>query len=175
MEEIVKLSIAMTPHKLPSFYRIKNKKNLKQYIMEKKQILYFEDEKWFANDVFIKIENNTQCIVTSINTPAQFFREIKSDMKYDLFILDIMTPMMIFTDDDIKNQLTNNQVRKLNGGLDVGIVFYEIIREKEKYKETPVIFYTAKPKPQILDNNFVYFSKPAEEIKIINTINLLLK
>ena len=143
--------------------------------MEQKKILYFEEEKWFADTIIPAIDEKTQYTVTLVVTPAEFFEEINSNCQYDLFILDIMVPMSLFTEDDIENKLSGAQLRRLNYGLDVGVVFYEKIREIDKYKGTPVIFYTAKKNPQIVEDKVKYFSKPAEPEIIIDGINDLLK
>jgi len=139
-----------------------------------KKILYFEDEKWYADHLVYEIENQTQFQVTLVTTPSDFFKEIKNDNQYDLFILDIMAPMILFKEDDLNN-LNDAQQRRLNDGLNVGTVFYEIIRSMNEYKETPVIFYTSKSKPQMQDNRVKYFSKPIDPNPIINAINELLK
>ena len=140
--------------------------------MEKKKILYYEEEKWFADILVRDIEEKPHYKVTLVITPADFFKEINSSFHYDLFILDIMTPMLYFSEDDLK-LLRGDQLRDLNGGFSVGVVFYDMIREIDKYKETPVIFYTAKSNPNKPGTE--YFLKPNDSETIIKTIDKFLK
>ena len=143
--------------------------------MRQRKILYFDDEVWFAKSFISEIEDNTGFQVKYAAAPSDFFKEINSDCLYDLFILDIMAPITLFTDDELKNELTDAQVRRLNDGLNVGIVFYEIIRSMDKYIETPIIFHTAKRDLPIQDKKVYYFSKPTSLGAIIKAINKFFK
>ena len=139
-----------------------------------KKILYFEDEKWFAEIIFHDIEKNGY-EVTLVTKPADFFKEINSICQYDLFILDIMAPMILFTENDLEKNFNKAQCERLQNGLNVGVVFYEKIREIDKYKETPVIFYTAKRNPQIDDVKVKYISKPVLSEQIVMAVSDFLK
>jgi len=77
--------------------------------------------------------------------PGEFFKELYSDTIYDLFILEKRCSMANFSEDDLENQLTENQIRRLNNGKHTGEVLYEKIRENNKYKTTPVIFHYDVP------------------------------
>ena len=136
-----------------------------------KEILYFEEEKWFADILINDIRKHQHWNVTHVVTPAEFFQRLNSNIQYELFILDIMAPMVLFTEADL-DALIDAQLRRLNDGLNVGVVFYEIIHEKATYKETPVIFYTSKDNPGI--NGVRYISKPTDSQSIINIINELI-
>ena len=134
--------------------------------MEKKKVLFFDDEKWFT-DYHEKLMVNEQFEVTVVNTPSEFLCEIEGDDRFDLFILDIMVPLSIFKDEDF-NRITRPQRQRFHDGLSVGIVFHEILRKKPKYVNTPVIFYTSRADPLIPNSR--YLSKPSSTKSLIHLI-----
>jgi len=139
----------------------------------KKKILYYEDEKHYAKSLVEAIQSKNKNIINTVYTPSDFFKEINSDKSYNLFILDILVPLEHFLEDDI-NKLTEKQQLKLENGLNVGIVFYEILRDMAKYKETPVIFLTSKSYTEFHDPKVRYFSKPVNWETIITAIDELI-
>jgi len=138
-----------------------------------KKILYFEDEQWFADVLVKEMMDQPYWLFTPVTTPTEFFKEIKGSCQIDLFILDIMAPMKLFTETDL-NELSEAQQRRLNEGLNIGVVFYEKIRELEKFRKTPILFYTSKNDPNLKnDKNVTYISKPSDSKSIIAIIHKL--
>ena len=137
--------------------------------MERKNVLFLDEEKWFTN-LYLEYSKSEPFKIIVANTPKEFFEKINDQMCYDLFILDIMIPLSLFDNEDL-NHLTRPQKQLLEGGLNVGIVFYDILRKIPKYKNIPVIFYTAKADPEIADDPYYwYISKPVTWPVLFNQI-----
>lgn len=136
--------------------------------MDEKNILYFDDEKWFAESLKNDLEKTEKYKVDLVTMPVDFFSFLKEKPVYDMIILDIMIPMENFTHDDLK-ELTRPQVRKLNDGLDVGTVMHDYIRQKKEYETVPILFYSAKNNAPINVSNSNFITKP-ESISIIEAV-----
>jgi len=137
--------------------------------MNKKKILYFEDE-WMARYLIEGINALTPWTIKNVTTPTAFLEALRNDPPYDLFILKVITPMVQFTEQDILS-LTDSQQRRLENGMRVGIVFAEMIREK--YSDTPIIFLTTQH-IKVPDNNSRLILKPAFFDHVEKTIKELL-
>jgi len=138
-----------------------------------KQILYFDDERWQAEPLVKNLQTSRKYYIKLVSTIKDFFLELESRNTYDLFILDVMIPMDLFDEKNL-NKLSGSQRRDLNNGLDTGIVLFKLIRQSEKYKTVPVLFYTAKKSVSVNDQNIKFISKPEFPTNIETEINKLL-
>lgn len=110
-----------------------------------KKILFFDDDKYITEYLIRNLKENWGWTaekdreITLITNTDEMLKEIYSDRKYDLFILDIMAPLP--TEDN--EHIIKNDIKAMDR-LNTGIVIARKIREQERYKDTPIIYLSAK-------------------------------
>lgn len=122
--------------------------------MEQK-ILYFDDEPGYVKLLINNLELNhgwtadKKGKIRFISDPAEMIDEINSSNQYDLFILDIMIPSYGI---EKKRIFGKKEVQRIERDNNMGILIAEKIRTIDKYKETPIIFVSAKGNNEIPDS-----------------------
>lgn len=110
-----------------------------------KKILFFDDDKFITEYLIRNLKENWGWTaekdreITLITNTDEMLKEIYSDRKYDLFILDIMASLP--TEDN--EHIIKNDIKAMDR-LNTGIVIARKIREQERYKDTPIIYLSAK-------------------------------
>jgi len=114
--------------------------------MENTKILFFDDDKYLG-DIFQKsLKDIYKYDVAFFSEIPKFFDAIKSNVQYDLFLLDIMVPLIDGSGRSILDQnfFSEDDISEIKQGLNTGEILFKKIRNIEKYKQTPVLFYSAK-------------------------------
>lgn len=117
-----------------------------------KKILFFDDEPFYVNLLIDNLKLNhgwtadNKGEIKFISDPAEMIYEIKSNNKYDLFVLDIMIPSYGIEKKGIFNM---EEIRRIERDNNMGILIAEKIRAIEKYEKTPIIFLSAKGEREI--------------------------
>ena len=147
--------------------------------MENAKILFFDDDKYLG-DIFQKsLIDIYKHDVAFLSEIPEFFAAIESNVQYDLFILDIMIPLIDGTGKSIseENFFSKEEISETKQGLNTGEILFKKIRAIEKYKQTPILFYTAKRALETIgkDPNVHFIQKPVLVKEINNKIKELLK
>lgn len=133
-------------------------------IRNMKQILFFDDEPFITKMLIENLQNNYGWNrehlgeITFVSTPTELFDKIgDNNIRYDLFVLDIMVPV-----DQIEkmSRFSKEEIEKMQNGDNTGVVFAEIIRTIANYKETPILFLSARIQPSKMMDNTDYLEKP---------------
>ena len=123
-----------------------------------RKILYFDDEPSYVKLLINNLELNhgwtadKKGKIRFISDPAEMIDEINSSNQYDLFILDIMISSYGI---EKKGIFEKKEVQRIERDNNMGILIAEKIRTIDKYKETPIIFVTAKGNGRAQSNAYI--------------------
>ncbi len=141
-----------------------------------KKILFFDDDKFITEYLIRNLKENWGWTaekdreITLITNTDEMLKEIYSDRKYDLFILDIMAPLPA----EDNEHIIKNDIKAMDR-LNTGIVIARKIREQEKYKDTPIIYLSAKDVTNIESiKGDSYFRKPVSARELSEKMEALL-
>jgi|GEM_PF-2784399 len=142
-----------------------------------KKILFFDDDKFITEYLIRNLKENwgwnteKDREITLITNTDEMLKEIYSDRKYDLFILDIMAPLPA----EDNEHIIKNDIKAMDR-LNTGIVIARKIREQEKYKDTPIIYLSAKHITNIESTKVdSYFRKPVSARELSGAMETLLR
>lgn len=142
-----------------------------------KKILFFDDDKFITEYLIRNLKENWEWNteqdreITLITNTDEMLKEIYSDRKYDLFILDIMAPLPA----EGNEHITNKDIEAMDR-LNTGIVIARKIREQERYKNVPIIYLSAKHITNIESiKGDSYFRKPVSARELSEAMERLLK
>ena len=82
--------------------------------MERKNILFFDDEPFITKILIDNLQKNYEWNkdnlgeITFVSTPNELFDEVNSTIKYDLFVMDIMVPIVVLMMCLLVIQITEN-------------------------------------------------------------------
>ena len=106
-------------------------------------ILYFDDDPCIAQNLCqtLSIYDWNVVMVSAID---QLFREL-TNHQYDILILDLMAPVP-----NMKNRFVNfnsSEIEAMCGGMNTGIVLAEKIWEDNNNIDFPILFLSARRRP----------------------------
>lgn len=129
-----------------------------------KRILFFDDEPFVTGMLIENLQKNygwnkdNLGEITFVSAPMELFGKADDkNIQYDLFVLDIMVPI-----DQIKGmpRFSKEEIDRMQNGDNTGVVFAEHIRKIESYKNTPILFLSARIQPSNTMDNTGYLEKP---------------
>lgn len=111
--------------------------------MTNKKILHFDDEPFIsmALDKNLKLYGWDVRLVSEVD---ELFRELKNN-QYDAIIMDIMAPLPSLENEHVT--FTQEDIDEMDGGTKTGIVLTKRILSTSKYKNTPILFLSARSNP----------------------------
>lgn len=107
-----------------------------------KRILFFDDELYLSEFLIINLRDNFKWKnIKCVSSVGDFFDVITNkNNHYDLFIMDVMSPVS----QTERNNLSNDEIRKIENGMSTGLVLADKIWEINQYKDAPILFLSAK-------------------------------
>ncbi len=143
-----------------------------------KRILFFDDESFITKILIENLQKNYDwCVdkhgeITFVSTPDELFDKANDvNIKYDLFVLDIMVPV-----DQIEkmNLFSKKEIERMQYGENTGVVFAEKIRNISKYQNVPILFLSARIQPSDMMPNTNYLEKPTFASDVSDTMKKIL-
>ena len=123
-------------------------------------ILFFDNEPLIGRCLIenLKSDCGWSCEkdITYVSDTRSVIKRINDDsVRYDLFVLDIFADFH-FSD------FTQEEVEELEGGMRTGYVLAKKIRMIERYKDVPILFFSAAHDniPESMRTNTYYLQKP---------------
>ena len=144
-----------------------------------KQILFFDDEPFITKMLIENLQKNHGWDrehlgeIIFVSTPTELFNKIgDNSIRYDLFVLDIMVPV-----DQIEkmSSFSKEEIEKMQNGDNTGVVIAETIRKTANYKETPIMFLSARIQPSKMMDNADYLEKPVFASDLSEKMKKMLK
>lgn len=129
-----------------------------------KRILFFDDELFITKMLIENLQKNYDwCVdkygeITFVSTPKELFDKVNNvNLKYDLFVLDIMVPV-----DQIEklNLFSKEEIERCQDGENTGVVCAEKLRNMSKYKDVPILYLSARIQPSLMAPYTDYLEKP---------------
>lgn len=123
----------------------------------KSNVLYFDDESSISSALAQNLEL-FNWNVTLVSKTDFLFEKLNNDF-YDILILDIMAPVP-----KQKNKYVvfeKKEMVEMEDGMNTGIVIAKKIWEMEKYKDIPILFLSARQRPDSI-NTFIKKGKKCD-------------
>lgn len=143
---------------------------------EKKKVLFFDDEP-FISDILAQSLRLFDWNVTLVTEIDKLFIELNIS-KFDVIILDIMAP--IPESDSKYFKFTKQEINEMDDGMNTGVVVAKKIWEMPTYKDTPILFLSAKKdprpdNPELQTDKCGYLRKPVLTSTVSEKLNELIK
>lgn len=136
------------------------------------RVLFFDDDYFIADCIIKNLRKyygwEGDYEVSYVDHVSHLLREIMNEnVKYDLFVLDMVAPIdqELFSQEEI-NEICYRQ--------NTGLVIAKKIRKQEKYKNVPILFFSAGINYSGLDNTY-YLEKPASTKELSELMNEILR
>lgn len=147
-----------------------------------KKILFFDDEPFITMYIIKNLQENYgwkgDKEITFVSTVDELLDEIiHNDRTYNLFVLDVMASASM-PSKKIMEYFLQEELNDGFYGMSIGLVLAKKIRGMEKYKNVPILFYTARRIPPIPESEkeiTTYIMKPASAGEISLKMNDLLE
>ena len=115
--------------------------------MTKYRVLHFDDELFIAS----ALSNSLELYgwdVTFVSEIDKLFKELKNN-HYDVLIMDIMAPIPELENDHVT--FSPEEIQRMDDGLNTGIILTEKIWQLEGYRDIPVLFLSARNRPDEIE------------------------
>lgn len=111
---------------------------------EKKKVLFFDDEPFISKYLVDTLEL-FDWDVTLVTEIDELFKELNIS-KFDIIILDIMAPIPESASEFV--QFTKKEINEMDDGINTGVVAAKKVWEIPTYKDTPILFLSARRDPR---------------------------
>ncbi len=109
----------------------------------KYRILHFDDEP-FILKALAEILKLLGWDVTLVSEIDELFKELKNN-HFDVLIMDIMAPTPQLENDHVT--FSQEEIQRMSNGLNTGVILTEKIWRLEEYRDIPVLFLSARNRP----------------------------
>lgn len=114
--------------------------------MKKNRVLHFDDEPFQASALSNSLELHGWD-ATLVSEIDGLFKELNNN-HYDVLIMDIMAPIPEHENDHVT--FSPEEIRRMDRGMNTGIILTEKIWQLEGYRDIPVLFLSARNRPKII-------------------------
>ena len=111
--------------------------------MKKNRVLHFDDEP-FVISALAKSLEFWGWDVTFVDEIDELFYELKN-IHFDALIMDIMAPTPQHENDHVT--FSSEEIQRMDRGMNTGVILTEKIWQLEEYREIPVLFLSARNRP----------------------------
>ena len=111
--------------------------------MKKNRVLHFDDEPFLISALAKSLEF-WDWDVTFVSEIDELFYELKNN-HYDVLIMDIMAPTPQLENDHVT--FSQEEIQRMSNGLNTGVILTEKIWRLEEYRDIPVLFLSARNRP----------------------------
>ena len=115
--------------------------------MTNKKILHFDDEPLISKTVGESLHIIYGWDVRLVFEIDDLFRELQSN-QYNAIIMDIMAPLPPLENEHIT--FTQEEIDEMYDGMNTGVILTEKIWRMGNYEDLPVLFLSARSRPDII-------------------------
>lgn len=113
----------------------------------KYRVLHFDDEP-FISMALVRGLELYGWDVTLVSEIDELFKELNND-HYDVLIMDIMAPIPQFENEHVT--FSQEEIQRMDDGLNTGVILTEKIWQLEEYRDIPVLFLSARNRPDEIE------------------------
>lgn len=114
--------------------------------MTKYRVLHFDDEPFIVSALAKTLEL-LGWDVTLVSEIDGLFKELRNN-HFDVLIMDIMAPIPQLENEHVT--FSPEEIRRMDRGMNTGVILTEKIWQLEEYRDIPVLFLSARRCPEII-------------------------